>query len=103
MGLESFIQSARKNTPQLTRPFLQQTSQKLEPKKNFEETKISFPKKEPVSKPGNGDSTIFVAKDSPNFLWKDCPHVKKTTSNVLCKKFFSLCAKEKCKDRYAYQ
>ena len=96
MGLESYIQSARRNTPELKDRF----NHKKEPAVS----NLKAPKKnsslETITK--RGESTILVAKEKANFKWKKCPHIKKNCSEPVCSKFFSLCAKEKCKHKFAF-
>ncbi|MDD5148246.1 MAG: hypothetical protein PHH08_02165 [Candidatus ainarchaeum sp.] len=101
MALSSFVYSARKHTPE---------AQKFDPAKklaNFID----------ATKPLTGDERAMLGKDAEGtavdangvpvqaapvqrFNWETCEHMKKASPNCLCRRFFSICVKEKCKGRF---
>ncbi|MDD5162784.1 MAG: hypothetical protein PHD95_01100 [Candidatus ainarchaeum sp.] len=100
MALSSFIYSARKHTPE---------AQKFDPNKkltNFIDATKPL-EKEDLALLGkntegnnNGGGNNVAAMPAQKFNWETCEHVKKASPNCLCRRFFSICVKEKCKGRF---
>jgi len=101
MALSSFIYSAKKNTPQ---------QQKFDPSKklaNFIDATKPLAKEElailgkdlEVNSGGNGNGN-GTGMQVEKFNWETCEHMKKASPNCLCRRFFSICVKEKCKGRF---
>jgi hypothetical protein len=92
MGLSNFIYSAKKNTPQQA---------KFDPNKKIANF-IDATGGTIVRTGENGELVEEPLKhvESVKFNWQECADLKKAGENCLCKKFFSNCAKEKCKGRF---
>jgi hypothetical protein len=97
LALSSFIYSARKNTP---------APQKFDPNKkmtNFIDATKPLTKEESAlfEKDSEGHKTgNSVPMPIERFNWEACEHLKKASPNCLCRRFFSICVKEKCKGKF---